>query len=141
MVRSGADINGDGSAFNDVAFVPSRQLLGELADEWSCLASQAGSFAERNSCREPARHELDLAVEVRLFKLGNSALSLVIEGMNLTDSESGLRDSSLLLPNADLPISSSGTTVSIPMIVNPNFGDLLVPTNAGRTLRATLRIR
>jgi hypothetical protein len=141
MVRPGADLNGDGSIYNDVAVVPSRQALGSLASDWSCLESQSGSLASRNSCRGPSRHELDVAVEFNLFRLGGSSLSLVVEGLNLTDSKSGLLDSSLVQPVANAPIVTSTTTVSIPLEVNSGFGNLLVPTNAGRTLRATLRIR
>jgi len=141
MVRPGADLDGDGSAYNDIAVVPSRQVLGNLATDWSCLSSQSGTLASRNSCRAPSRHEIDLAIEMNLFGVRGSFVSLVVEGFNLTNSSSGLVDSSLLQPIADEPIVTGTTTVSVPLEVNPGFGNLLVPTSAGRTLRATLRIR
>ena len=42
--RRGVDVNGDGSGWNDPAFIPAPGELGSLAD-LECLAENAGGFA------------------------------------------------------------------------------------------------
>ena len=49
--RAGVDANGDGSALNDVAFVPDDPAVLDLAGRWDCLATDLERFAKRNRCR------------------------------------------------------------------------------------------
>ena len=49
--RTGVDANGDGSAFNDVSFVPDDPVVLDLARRWGCLAAALERFAKRNRCR------------------------------------------------------------------------------------------
>ena len=49
--RAGVDANGDGSALNDVAFVPDDPAVLDLARRWRCLATALERFAKRNRCR------------------------------------------------------------------------------------------
>lgn len=140
--RTGVDINGDGSVRNDVAFVPDVSTLGDLAGSWSCLSGQAGSFAERNSCRGPTRSTLDASLSLGVAATGGHTVYLTVEGFNLIESKSGIIDQALLLVNPSQPIqrSADGSTVTVPVTVNPNFGQVIVPDTRGRILRVGLRI-
>ncbi len=140
--RPGVDINGDGSALNDVAWVPGSGELSGLLSEWPCLNAQSDGFAERNSCRGPARIGLDVRVRARLAELGGRRLELTVDGYGLVEREDGLRDAALLLvdPNGSITTSSDGGTMTVPLSVNPDFGKILVPTGLGRVIRIGLRI-
>jgi hypothetical protein len=136
------DANGDGSVENDVAVVPDGGQLGELESSWSCLESQRGGFARRNSCRGPEEHALDLRLRVGLGEVGGRAVSLLLDGFNLVESGGGVVDDALLLvaPAATLTTSPDGSRVTIPVTVNPDFGQVLYPSTRGRMLRVGLRI-
>jgi hypothetical protein len=140
--RAGVDANGDGSGYNDVAFVPDVAQLSGLTSEWSCLGDQAGAFAMRNSCRAPARHSLDARVRIGIGAVGDRVVRLVIDGLDLIEDTGGILDNALLLvdPSAPLTQSNNGGTVSVPVIVNPDFGRVLVPGTRGRILRVGFRI-
>ena len=51
-------------------------------------------------------------------------------------------DDALLLvdANGSMTTSADGLTVTIPMAVNPGFGDVLYPSTRGRMLRIGLKI-
>jgi hypothetical protein len=70
------------------------------------------------------------------------SLSLVIDGLNLVETAGGVRDEALLLvdPAAPLTTSPDGSTVTIPFVVNPDFGSVLYPDSRGRMLRIGLRV-
>lgn len=140
--RLGVDANGDGSFANDVPFVPQPDQLGALHSAWPCLQNQAGGFAVRNSCRGPSSHNLSARVQVGLGDLGGQQASFFVEGLNLIESQDGLIDQALMLvdPDADLTYTQGDTRVAIPLTVNPEFGNVMVPTSRGRMLRVGLRI-
>ncbi len=140
--RPGVDVNGDGSALNDVAWVPSAGELSGLLSDWPCLNGQTAAFAERNSCRGPARTGLDVQVRARLTEVGGRRLELTVGAYNLVERVDGLRDAALLLvdPNGSIVTSSSGETLTVPLTVNPDFGKVIVPTGLGRVVRIGLRI-
>jgi len=139
--RDGVDANGDGSLRNDVAFVEAG-VVDPLLSDWACLNDQVGGFAVRNSCRGPAAHFLDVRVQVRVGRLGGRDASLVLDGLNLVESEAGVIDDALLLvdPSGSITTSPDGSTVTIPFMVNPDFGHVLYPTSRGRVLRVGFRI-
>lgn len=138
--RGGVDVNGDGSGWNDPAFIPDAGSLGELGSE-DCLADAAGGFVERNACRAPARQSLDARIAVGLGSLGGQSVELRLEGFNLLESEGGMVDDALFLVDPDAPIStSSDGTVTIPTLVNPDFGEVVFPDSPGRILRIGFRI-
>jgi hypothetical protein len=140
--RTGVDANGDGSARNDVAFVPSATELGSLAGSWSCLADQAGGFAVRNSCRGPTSSTLNAGLRVAVLSAGGRPVYLTVEGFNLIEDKSGIVDSALLLvdPNRPIQRSADGSVVTIPTTINPDFGTVVLPRTPGRILRVGLRI-
>jgi hypothetical protein len=137
--RAGVDANGDGSFRNDVPFVDGA-ILGAIPDLPSCVTSQLDVFAERNSCRGPSAHALDVRLRFRLSQLGGRDVSLVVDGLNLVETEEGLVDDALLLVDPSGTISSSGGVVTIPVTGNADFGSLLYSTSRGRMLRVGLRI-
>lgn len=139
--RAGVDANGDGSARNDVAFVDPA-LPTDLTDAWDCLADQSGAFAERNSCRGPAVHGLDVRLAVTLGRVMGREARLVLDAFNLVESELGVVDHALYLVDSSGSITTSpdGSTVTVPVIPNPDFGALLNTTGRGRMLRVGIRI-
>lgn len=139
--RDGVDVNGDGSGWNDPAFVPSATDMPELAAEWDCLLEHAGSFAERNSCRGPGVHRLDLRLSYGLPVLQASRVELFVDALNVVTSERGVRDTALLLvdESGTLERDASGN-VTLPVGVNPGFGTILMPLTDGRLFRLGLRV-
>lgn len=140
--RSGVDANADGSIDNDVAVVPDTDQLAALASEWPCLASQAGGFARRNSCRAPEEHSLDAGLALQLGELGGRRVSVRVDVFNLIEGKGGIIDDALLLvdPSGSITTAPDGGPVTIPVMVNPDFGSVLYPSTPGRMLRVGLRI-
>lgn len=139
--RDGVDVNGDGSGQNDPAFVdPTIPGMDELLADWDCLAEQVGAFAERNSCRAPGVHLLDARVALALFNYQGRPVELVVDALNLLDTDVGIRDRALYLIDrtATLQTGPDGT-ITLPLVVNPNFGEALVRRSSGRSLRLGVR--
>lgn len=141
--RPGVDVNGDGSTTNDPAFVddglPGMEVL---LGQWGCLLPQAGRFAERNSCREPAVETLDLRVGLGPARLAGLPVELWIEALNVTDEPLVVRDHALYLVDAGVPLTTNPVTgdVTVPLVVNDNFGRPLAYRAAGRFVRFGLRV-
>ncbi len=140
--RAGVDANGDGSARNDVAWIPDVSQLGDLASAWPCLADQAGGFAARNSCRGPTRSTLNAGLRLGLVAIGGRAVSVTVQGFDLLKDATGLVDSALLLVDPSSPItrSADGSVVTVPTTVNPDFGKVIFPSLPGRIVRIGIRI-
>lgn len=140
--RGGVDANGDG-ADNDPAFVDDA-ITGVTAvlDRWDCLRTQVGVFAARNSCREPGSHRLDVRLAVEPFQLGGTPVHIVLEGLNLAETEVGVRDHALYLVDRTGTVTTNPTTgvVTVPLIANPAFGDVLTRRSSGRSLRLGVRV-
>jgi hypothetical protein len=139
--RDGVDANGDGSAQNDPAFVTDTitGAAGVIAGS-SCLREQVGRFASRNSCRGPAITTVDARFAVRLFDIGGLPAELVVDGLNLLRTDEGIVDRALYLvdPTRTLGTAQVGTVV-VPLVINPNFGRLLVRRSAPSAVRAGFR--
>jgi hypothetical protein len=139
-VATGLDANGDGSPFNDVAFVPaSGGGIEELAEEWTCISEALGSFPERNSCRADALHTVDLRLSLGLPEFRGVATAIVVDGLNLTDTDMGIRDDNLLVLGGG-SVSRVGEQLHVPYKVNPGFGNWVFRGDTGRMLRVGLRI-
>jgi hypothetical protein len=141
--QPGVDINGDGAGNNDPAF-----LDAGLANMSSALtAGSCGSltnvFAERNSCREDAAYGLDVRFSIGLpvRTAAGSHLALTLDAFNVVSSAVGIVDRALLLvdPNGQLIKDGSGN-VTVPLYVNPNFGNLLSRRNDPRMIRVGVRM-
>lgn len=140
--RLGVDANGDGSFENDVAFVPAGSGVDALDGDWPCLIGQIDTFAARNSCRGPARHTLDARIQFRLGSWAGREARLTLDGFNLIEANEAMLDHALLLvdPNGSISTSPDGGTVTIPTVVNPQFGQSLDHTGRGRMLRIGLSV-
>jgi hypothetical protein len=134
----GVDANLDGSAWNDPAFVP--DLPADLSTRWSCLEEAAGGVVTRNSCRGEGAHRVDVRLALRLFRMGGSALQLVVDGLDLAEGDRGVVDTALLLLDSEGDITRSGESVIIPYRINPGFGTTVKTGAGGRTLRIGLRL-
>jgi hypothetical protein len=140
--RAGVDVNGDGAAGNDPAFIDETiPGVTDLMGDWECLADQAGRFADRNSCRGPSLHLLDARAAVGFLRLQGHPVEVVVDVLNILDADIGTRDAALYLidRDQDLLIAADGT-VTVPLVTNPNFGEALSHYGSGRAFRLGLRI-
>ena len=138
--RPGVDANGDGAA-NDPAFVDDTMSgMASLISKWSCLRQSAGQFAARNSCRASGVSSLDLRLEVPTVTIGGYPLDLVVDAVNLLESDVGLVDNALYLVDPAKAPTTVGSVTHVPLVVNPNFGNVLVRDSSGRFLRVGLRV-
>ncbi|HEY4320791.1 MAG TPA: carboxypeptidase regulatory-like domain-containing protein [Gemmatimonadales bacterium] len=136
--RPGVDANGDGAAGNDPAFVsPDTPGLATVIAANSCLSSQSGSFAARNSCRDAAVQALDLSAAVKLVH----GLALTVDAYNVISTSTGLYDHALVLvdPHGTVTTDASGHTV-LPLLANPGFGQLLSRRGDARIIRIGFRV-
>ena len=111
-----------------------------LLSDWPCLSDQLDKFAVRNSCRGPAVHSLDARLGLQVGRIFGRDARLEIDAFNLIESQDGVIDSALLLVDPAGSITSSGGTVTIPVLLNPNFGHVLYPSSRGRMLRVGFTI-
>jgi hypothetical protein len=138
------DANGDGFRGNDPAYVDGGIAgMDELFGEFSCLREQQGGFAERNSCRGEARQSLDLRLAFQLSAGDRLAGELFVDGLDLVRSGGGdYPDPALYMldPAGLLERDAAAGSVTVPLVVNPRFGEPLAGTAPGRTLRIGVRI-
>lgn len=140
--RDGVDANGDGSARNDPAFVDDEVPgIADLVSQWACLRKQLGQFAGRNSCRSPGIHTLDVGVRVGLVRLAGFWSELRIDALNLLEADLEYPDRALFFvdPNGAVTTDPVTGVVSVPLVVNPAFGEPLSHRTSGRMLRLGLR--
>lgn len=140
--REGVDINGDGSPRNDPAFVPASADIEALAGEWPCLRDYLGDFVERNGCRGPGVHDVDLRLSLGVARWRGRTAELMVEAFNLLDPEDGLRDQALFLVDdtRSLTFDEAAREVTVPLRVNPGFGEILIPSTLGRWFRFGFRL-
>lgn len=134
--REGVDANGDGSWLNDPAHVPDAQTLGDLGRSWSCLMDQSGQFAARNSCRGPSVQRIDAQAA---FSLPFEHATLVVEALNLLDQGEEMVDGALWLLDGT-PAFSGASTVQVPYVINPAFGQPLRRLGIGRLFRVGVQV-
>ncbi len=136
--RSGVDANGDGSGNNDPAFVGTTiPGMTALSTANSCLASQAGQFVGRNSCRDDGVSSLDLRAAFPISR----GWAVTVDGFNIVGTTTGLFDHAAVLvdPKGTITTDATGHTV-LPLIANPGFGTLLSRRGDPRTIRIGFRV-
>ncbi|MBI4539991.1 MAG: TonB-dependent receptor [Gemmatimonadetes bacterium] len=93
------DVNGDGVAGNDRAFVGTNlefrtpadaTTMSQLIDEFECLQSQVGAIAKRNGCRNPWWHSLDLRLSKEIETVGSQRVELLVDLFNVLDGVGSL---------------------------------------------------
>ena len=139
--RAGVDLNGDGAGDNDPVYVD-QDVASQLSTA-GCTATAAGSFAERNSCREKGVQALDLrlAIGLPLAVGGGGRLYATLDAFNVVSSEAGVVDRAALLIDPSRPLGAgAGGSVTVPFIPNPNFGKLVSRRVEPRLLRVGLRM-
>jgi hypothetical protein len=141
--RQGVDVNGDGAGGNDPAYLDAGVTgIGAALSAAGCSGG-TNVFATRNSCREDAAMSLDLRFSVGLpiQASDGSRLSLVLDAFNVVASTVGLVDRALLLvdPNGVLTTDSQGN-VTLPLVVNPNFGNIQSRRSDPRLFRVGVRM-
>jgi len=139
--RSGVDANADGYFGNDPAFVD-RTLPGAdgVISSWSCLSADVGSFATRNGCRTDAVHTLDARLTVGVVSSERFRGSLLIEAIDLLGAERSGVDTALYLLAPGGSVTQSGTSVTVPLVANPAFGERLETVAPGRMFRIGFRM-
>ena len=141
--RDGVDANGDGVSGNDPAFVDlALPGVTTLAESHSCLERAAAGIAERNACRGEITHRLDLRASFRLVNLAVGPMDLVIDAMDVMPGAAGRIDRALYLVDRAGAVSTNAATgvTTVPLVVNPNFGELLADRSPGMLFRVGLRI-
>jgi hypothetical protein len=142
--RDGVDVNGDGSGLNDPAFVdlavPGTQ---ELVNSWDCLSSQVGKFADRNVCRQPGVHSLNVRAAFAIGAPQGTSAEVFVEGVNLLESAVGEPDRALYLIDASRSLINDRArgTVTLPLIANPHFGEPIIRSGAGKMLRIGIQVK
>lgn len=141
--RDGVDINGDGSAVNDPAFVDD-QISGmdAVIAASECLRSQVGRFVERNSCREPGVDRLDLRVELGPVRVATYPVRVLVDVLNVLDAEAPVTDRALYLvdPAGSVTLDPATGTVAVPLVANPDFGTPRALRGSGRAIRLGVRV-
>jgi hypothetical protein len=141
--RAGVDASGDGYGGNDPAFVdPALPGMQELSAAWPCLRESSGRFAARNACRADMTHALDVSLGVQLVRIGRGAASLFVDALDLLEAERGMPDAALYLvdPAGSLGTDADARTVTVPLLVNPDFGQPLAAPTTGRRFRLGLSL-
>ena len=139
--RDGVDANGDGSWSNDPAFITDTVSgAAKLIAANRCLRGQVGRFAERNSCRAPAVAGLDARLVVRLFRVLDAPVEMVVDGLDLVTTNDGVVDRAVYLVDPTRTMVRNGDVVTVPLVANPDFGKLLVRRDRSAAVRAGLRV-
>lgn len=140
--QPGVDINGDGGAGNDPAFVDAgvagvQNVLGQVTCD---LALNA--FAVRNSCRMDPAHGLDVGLRIGLpMGAMGARLMVTVDAFNVISSKQGVVDRALFsVDPAGALVSSGARTVTVPLIANSSFGTLASRRGDPRLIRLGLGI-
>lgn len=141
--RAGVDANGDGDPHNDPAFIDGALPgMGALLEDNKCLARQAGRFAARNSCRADLAQRLDLRASFRLAGAQGTGIHLVLDAMDVVAAAVGRPDAAVYLVDRTGTVTTNALTgvTTMPLTVNPRFGEVLADRSPGVLWRVGLRI-
>jgi hypothetical protein len=148
------DLNGDGVRYNDRPFIFSpenlpvadeadREIYANILEEFSCIGDHEGEILDRNTCRFPWTHSLDMRLSKSFDTVGDQRFELQIDAFNVlngcgrllcdesaedVDFTSGAcgwgRWTGVFGADADLytPVSFDQNSQEILYEVNPTFG-------------------
>ena len=88
------DLNGDGVLFNDRPFIfapadlpvadeADRQVYADLLDRYSCIGDYVGRILERNTCRFPWTHSLDMRLSKSFGTFQDQRIQLEVDAFNV----------------------------------------------------------
>lgn len=140
---AGVDVNGDGTAGNDPAFVdPDIAGIDDLVAAWECLALHAGGFVERNACRADGESTLDLRAVIGPVRIGTYPVELYVDALNVLDAERPILDEALYAIDPAGAVTTDPATgaLVLPLMANPAFGTPLAFRGTGRALRIGMRV-
>jgi len=114
----------------------------ELTGAWPCVGDLVGAARERNTCRTPGIHNLNLRLGLDLAVRDTWRLSLNVDALNVLDDGPYLPDPAVFVVDGSgqLPPVTNGR-LALPLQVNPDFGEPLVRLSPGRSLRIGLGLR
>lgn len=170
------DLNGDGVRFNDRPFIFSpanlplasgdeadRQIYADFLDEFPCIGDSEGEILERNTCRFPWTHSLDMRFSKSFETVNNQRFELQVDLFNVlngigrlfcdesatdvdfTSGACGLgRRTGIFGADADilLPTGFDEGTQQILYNVNPTFGtESMIGTNLILQFQAQIGVR
>jgi hypothetical protein len=138
--RPGVDMNGDGSWSNDPAILTGNPDVSSLLTQWGCELPVEEGIVPRNGCRGPNVHDLDLRLVVGV-PVGGLALALTGEVLGVFERSEGLRDTALYrVDRSGTANPSPDGSLVVPLVANPDFGNLLRPSIPGRLFRIGIRL-
>lgn len=139
----GVDANGDGDANNDPAFLDGALAgMSALFDANACLRRQSGAFSGRNSCRGEMQQRLDLRATFRLTGAQGAGVHLVLDAMDVMSVATGRPDAAVFHIDRTGAVNTNALTgvTTMPLIVNPRFGEIVADRSPGVLWRVGLRI-
>lgn len=139
----GVDVNADGVSGNDPAFVDATLAgMQPLLDEWACLRSSAGRFVDRNGCRTPTRISADAWLAFRWPEVDGFGGELRVEALGLVSEGAGFYDTALLGVDPGGTVTTDPATgrVTVPLVVNPRFGQQIIPGSELSRIRISMRL-
>jgi hypothetical protein len=142
-VQPGVDANGDGSAWNDPAFIDDAlDGADALLGSWACLRNQLRQFAERNSCRGDPVQALDARISIDLLRIGGHSGQLLVDVLNVIEPTGAFPDPAFVRIDATgtLERTPASGTVRIPYVINPNFGKPVGNHTFGRMVYVGFRV-
>jgi hypothetical protein len=88
------DLNGDGVSFNDRPFIfapadlpvtdeADREVYADILERFSCIGDYQGQILERNTCRFPWTHSLDMRVSKSFNTFNQQRFELQIDAFNV----------------------------------------------------------
>jgi hypothetical protein len=88
------DLNGDGVLFNDRPFIfapadlpvvdeADRQVYADLLEQFPCIGDYVGQILDRNTCRFPWTHSLDMRVSKSFNTVADQRFELQIDAFNV----------------------------------------------------------
>lgn len=142
-MRAGVDANGDGDGNNDPAFVDmTLPGMPTLVAAHPCLREAAGTFVERNGCRDAWINQVDVRLSFTVAQTRIGRVDAVFDALDLLPRTIAPRDRALMLVDPSGTVSFNATTgdAAVPYVLNPAYGRAITARQSTAFLRAGVRI-